>query len=927
MPGFFRRFFTPRWQHPDATIRLQAVARLDPADPEQRRALERLCLDDDHSVRRAALARLDDTDVLLRLRAAHPDNRELLQRLSDLLSGVTTSGDLAQRQARVEALDDRELLATIALEGDNQQLRLTALERLHDEAALIRQACENGIAAVRHAAAARVESEVGLQRLVREARRDRQVVRLAREKLNRLRADAAELAAARERRDTLLRALEAHAHAPWEPLYAGRYRHLVREWEALSDLPDASQERRFQDACQRCRKVIADHEASEQAHALADRQREQAAEAREALLEALEESLAALPQGDSVTAQDIASLRAQKQLLANRWQTLSDLHVTDEALSERYAAVMADYDRILSAWEELDSAAPELEAALTARDHERLAAHLEHHPWPDDLPPTPLLRRARRALANAEANEEEGLEARLARFGQDVAQLESLLERGAFKGASRLYQSLRHRAEQLPAASLREHQPTLKRLGAQLAELRDWRSFVAGPKRGQLCQAIETLAEERGLSDAELDRRHRQLVQEWRALGDAAANRELSTQFRTASDRIHERLAPWRDKLSAQRARNLAARTALCEQLEALLASPAGDADPDALRRIRDQAREEWRRHSPVPRDEAQAIGRRFGKIRHDLQALIDQRAREIADAKQALIAEARELLEQEVPVERRAEAAKALQQRWRVLGRAPRGEEQALWREFRELCDRIFAAREAKRNDRAQHARARLEAMQALIDRLDAWQPAHAGEADVLEQAIAEAAALEPLPTGRRTEGMRRRWSGIVRARRERLTRLAVADEIQRWQSLQPLLEAHLAADAELLAGGEPRAVTPEADQTLPEDMQTAHDERNAARHLPSSTAAVAERLARLRVHLSLLAMGRIDQRDEPLRLAIQVERLNEGLGRELSRAEEVRAVLRNLLATGPVSPEQWSREVGELDALLTRLTRLPPP
>ncbi|TFH88286.1 DUF349 domain-containing protein [Billgrantia azerbaijanica] len=927
MPGFFRRFFTPRWQHPDATVRRQAIERLDPADAEQHQALERLCLDDDRNVRRSALAHLDDVDTLLRLREAHPDNQELLQRLASLLSGMAGGTALPQRQARVEALDDRELLTAIALEGDNQQLRLAAVARLHDETDLIHQACENGIAAVRHAAAARVESEAGLQRLVREARRDRQVVRQAREKLNRLRADAAELAAARERREALLRALEHHAHAPWEPLYAGRYRHLVREWEALSDLADTGQERRFQDACQRCRKAITDHEAREQAHAQANRQREQAAEAREALLETLEESLAALPQGDSVTAQDIASLRAQKRLLANRWQALSDLHVTDETLSERYAAVMADYERILTAWEQLESAAPDLEAALKAQDHERLAAGLEQAPWPDDLPPTPLLKRARRALANAEASEEEGLEIRLARFAEDLAQLETLLERGAFKGASRLYQSLRHRSEHLPQASLREHQATLKRLGAQLAELRDWRSFVASPKRDQLCQAIEALAEESGLGNAELDRRHRQLVQEWRALGDAAANRELSTQFRAASDRIHERLAPWREKLTAERERNLAARTALCEQLEALLASPAGDADPDALRRIRDQAREEWRRHSPVPRESAQSIGRRFGRIRHDLQALIDQRAREVADAKRALIDEAQRLLEQEMPAERRAETTKALQQRWRSLGRAPRGEEQALWREFRGLCDRIFAAREARRDDRAQRARARLETMQALIDRLDAWQPAHAGEAETLERAITEAAALEPLPAGRRSEGMRRRWSGIVRARRERLARLAVADEIQRWHALHPLLEAHLAADAELLAGGEPQAVTPTPDLSLPEDMQTAHEERNAARHHPASTEEIAERLARLRVHLSLLAMGRIDQRDEPLRLAIQVERLNEGLGRELSRAEEVRSVLRSLLATGPVSPDQWAHEVGEFDALLTRLTHLPPP
>ena len=80
----------------------------------------------------------------------------------------------------------------------------------------------------------------------------------------------------------------------------------------------------------------------------------------------------------------------------------------------------------------------------------------------------------------------------------------------------------------------------------------------------------------------------------------------------------------------------------------------------------------------------------------------------------------------------------------------------------------------------------------------------------------------------------------------------------------------------------------------SLPEDMRRAHEQRNAARKHPSSAEAVHEQLARLRVHLSLLAMGRVSQQDEPLRLAIQVERLNEGLGRELSQAEEVRIVLR---------------------------------
>jgi exonuclease SbcC len=927
MPGFLRRLFAPRWQHPDPQVRCMAIARLDPARPEQRQALEALCLDAESAVRQAALEKIDSVDILLALSSRQPELPELRRRLIALLTGQVGSLDLAQRLQIVEGLDDRILLSRVALEGDNQQLRLAAVARLTAEEDLIEQACDNGIAAVRHAAAARISSEAGLQRLTQQARRDRQVIRQARERLNRLRTDAATLAAAREQRETLLKKLEAHARAPWEPLYAGRFRHLARQWEALDDLPDAQQERRFQDASLRCRKAISDHEAHEHAIAETDRRREQAAEARESLLEALEESLASLPRGDRLTGQDIASLRSQKVLLASRWQALSDLHVTDEALRQRYDAVLADYDHVLRTWERFEDHAVEIEQAFKEQNAERLAAAIEACQWPDELPPTPLLARAKLLLAGQEQPAEEGLEVRLERFAQDLEQLESLLDRGAFKGASRLHQSLRHRADALPSARLRPYQATLKRLGARLAELRDWRGFVAGPKREQLCQSIDQLADDTGITDAELDRRHRQLVRDWKGLGDAAASRELSEHFRSASDRIHQRLAPWRERQDKERAHNLEARIALCEQLEALLDAPANDADPDALRRIRDQAREEWRRHSPVPHDQAQAIGRRFGRIRFALQGLIDQRAKEVADAKRSLIDEACGLIEHPMAPDTRAEKAKSLQQRWRELGRAPRGEEQTLWREFRAACDQIFAMREAQRDDRAQQMRQRLDEMQALIDRLDAWQPTRFADGQVLEQAIEQAAALEPLPSGRRTEGMRRRWSGIVRTRRERLARLAVMEEIQRWQACRPLLDAHLAADAECLEGSACQDVPLDRELDLPEDMRSAHEQRNAARRTPPPAETVREQLARLRVHLSLLAMGRISQHDEPLRLAIQVERLNEGRDRELSRAEEVRIVLRNLLATGPVSPAQWEREVGELDSLLTRLTRLPPP
>ncbi|WP_040243134.1 DUF349 domain-containing protein [Chromohalobacter japonicus] len=911
MSGFFRRFFAPRWQHRDPRVRHAAIAQLDIHKSADRHALERLTHDADASVRREALAQFEDPSTLLEWLGTH-DSPELRARLMQLLSGsVPGAPPLTQRLALLDTLNDRDLLVQLVETGDNQELRLTALAKLDDEATLIQQARDNGIAVVRHAAAERVSSTEGLQRLAREARRDKIVTRKARERLQRQRADAAETQAQQATRKRLLEALEAHALHAWEPLYGARYRHLVREWEALTDTPSDDQERRFQEASQRCHKTLSDHETEGHAQHQAIQRQDEAARTREALVEALEDAVASLKQASQLTHQDIDSLRAQQRLHGERWLALSDHYPPEDDIQTRYAEAQAACQHIGDAWDRASTQAQALEAALRD-DHAAIDDCLTRIDWPHDLPPTPLIHEARQ-LRNAEAaNASTPVD--LSALRTDLDKLESQLDRGTLKTASRLHRQLRQRIDALPRASRGDLEAHLKRLGARLAELRDWRGFVAGPKRTQLIESIEALAEDNESPDAERDRRHRQLVKEWAALGDAAATAELSQRFRSASQRIHAALNDWYQQRDAARTRNLEAREALCEQLEELITHPDAQADPDVLRQIRDRAREQWQQFSPVPREHAKPLGQRFGHIRHELQTLIDRRANEIGEAKRGLIAEAENLMEADMPSSQRTEAAKALQSRWRELGRAAKGEEQMLWRHFRGLCDRIFAAREAERENRAQKAQARLDDMQALIDRFDAWQPQRADDSETLERAVRDAEALEPLPGGRRSEGMRRRWQGIVRARRERLAQLILAEQAERWTRLRPLLDSHVAADDASLRDGQTADVAlPEG---MPQDLQDAHTARNAARREGDSETANHE-LSRLVVQVALLADEPVAAQEEPLRLEVQVARLNNGLGQAPQPDQELADVLRQLLETGPVASDVWASRVTRFDAL----------
>ncbi|XKH60575.1 DUF349 domain-containing protein [Halomonas sediminis] len=938
MHGLLRRLFAPRWQHPDAAVRREALARLDPQRPEQRQALQHLAQDEDSNIRLAALVALVDLQALLDGYAAQIDNEAWFAEVSRQLCGQTGHADLASRQALIETITDARLLNTVALQGDNLDLRLAALAQLSAPDDLIYQACHNGVAVVRHSAAERLHEEADLKRLLKEARRDRRVIRTARERLTRLRADSQWFHDQYQQRETLLTRLEQHARMAWEPLYGGRFRHLQREWEALKASPDSTQEARYQDACLTCRKTLRDHEAQEQARLVDQQRQEDANQTRDELLEGIEESLESICHGATLMTQDIASLRSQKQLLAHRWQALSDIHPASEQQQQRYARMMHDYERCYHAWERWQLLAKEVENALTEHDLKALQALTKQSQWPEHLTPPALLVRAREALASSQGEQTDATATeKLDGLAEQLDKFEQFLERGAFKSASRLHQRIKPQIEAL--SSRNSSQPLknrLKKLGARLAELRDWRGFVAGPKREQLCELIDALANDTAMDEAALDRRHRQLVKEWKDLGDAAANREQSARFRHSSDRIQARLAPWRKGLAEVRQQNLMAREALCEQLETLLAQPAEDADPDVLRQIRDKARQQWRHYSPVPREQAETIGRRFGKVRHHLQALIDQRAHTIATTKRDLIEATRHLLSDETLAPReRATQAKALQKQWRSLGRAPKGEEQTLWQEFRQLCDQIFMLRDAAQAQQATPQQDQLDAMQQLIERLDSWQPREASEVEILEDALKEAATLEPLPSNRRGEGMQRRLSGIVRTRREHLNRLEVGEIVQYWRELYPLLNAHLAADAEFINHNVTQEVIAQAVVAFPlkPPFQAAHEKRNKARRDISNTSLdsimpeVEEALARNRMRLSLLAMGRVRQRDEPLRLAIQVERLNEGLVQPLTPASELTDVLAELLAIGPISEALWQDEAAELDELLGCLVRLPPP
>ncbi|WP_438766082.1 DUF349 domain-containing protein [Kushneria sp. TE3] len=916
MPGFLQRLFAPRWRHADPRIRQEAIAGL--SVERDREKLETLLHDDNVEVRHAALARLATPEryqtLLTTVAAGTPLHRTLLDTLTGRERALLS---LEQRQQVVETIDDPDLLTHVATHADNQQLRMTALGRIHDESALIEQACQNSIAGVRQAAAGRIDSDEGLERLAREARRDKQIMRGARDRLNRRRDERREQSARQQRRDDLIQAMTRLSQQQWEPMLPARYRHLVREWRSLADDADDTQREKFHQVEQVTSTRVIEHDNAQREEQAREQAMDMARRDSQRIINSLEQALKDLAHRATLDGQDVAQLQAHFRLQAEQWRDLTDRIAPSQEDQKRFEALVQNASELTAAWQRFEQHQQTLQDGVDRRDFQVIEQSRRAIAWPAGLPCPTLLTHLPEPVSPADSAASSRNTLDPDQFQQSLDQLENQLDRGELQEATRLLDSLMQRRQRLPADRREGLQTRLNQLGQRTHELRDWRNFAAAPKREQLIEGMEGLAAA-NMDEPARDQQHRRLVRDWKALGDAAASRERSTRFRQASDRVREQLADFYQRRDQQREQNMAERERLCEQLETLINHTAATSDPDSLRTIRDRAREAWRQWSPVPRDRENELRQRFTKSLRALQTLIDQQARAVAQAKQALVDEIRELETADIDDERRADTAKALQTRWRELGRAPRGEEQTLWRAFRQHCDAIFERRNAQRTQQRQQRDSRLDQMQALIDRLDQWLPESAADQAILDDAEREAEGLMPLPNGPRTGGMLKRWEGILRDRRERLDRLALGTLAERWQQWQPLLEAHVAADSRALAGEPADSV----DTPLPLSSQAleAHRLRNE-RRATGEQAKAREWLEHLRVHLSVLVDAPLGSEDSSRRLDVQVARLNDAMGNMPGPMEELEQLQYRLLASGPIDEQDWQRLAPRLASLMAML------
>ena len=244
----------------------------------------------------------------------------------------------------------------------------------------------------------------------------------------------------------------------------------------------------------------------------------------------------------------------------------------------------------------------------------------------------------------------------------------------------------------------------------------------------KLCEAAEKLAEQEDLISAfhQLQKLH----QEYRETGPVAKELrdEIWNRFKAASTVINKKHQQHFEELRAKEEENLAKKTALCEQAEAIASGEKkSSADWEKLTKDMMALQAEWKTIGFAPQKMNVKV---FGRFRAACGTFFNAKTeyfKEIKEAYKANAEKKRALIEKAVALkdstEWRSTSDKliALQKEWKKVGPVPRKQGDQLWEEFLAACNHFFEARNAAGAGQRGEEYANLEKKQQVIARIEA--------------------------------------------------------------------------------------------------------------------------------------------------------------------------------------------------------------
>lgn len=242
-----------------------------------------------------------------------------------------------------------------------------------------------------------------------------------------------------------------------------------------------------------------------------------------------------------------------------------------------------------------------------------------------------------------------------------------------------------------------------------------------------LCETVEKLEEEPDIISAfhQLQKLH----QQWKEIGPVSKElrEELWTRFRNASTAINKKHQAHFEGLKSREQDNLDAKTAICEEIEAI--------DMDALKTFKDweemnkqviALQEKWKTIGFAPKKANVKIFERFRAAcdayfnrKNDFYKSIKNDMERNLDLKKALCEKA-EALKDSTDWKDSTDKLIALQKEWKTIGSVARKHSDAIWKRFISACDYFFEQKNKNVSSQKSVEQDNLAAKKQLIEKVN---------------------------------------------------------------------------------------------------------------------------------------------------------------------------------------------------------------
>ena len=741
----------PRWKHADPGVRSAAVYELGPEEADALLALARE--DADSRVRRAAVGRLSEVDVLGEIARTDPDEdvrseairglaglaaetkepdrasevvRQLLMlgRVKEVVVVARENTNPLVRGAVVDLIDDSKSLGSVSRHAQDGSTRLRALARLTDPEEILNVALKGEHTDSAVSALERIQDPAALSAIAQRgrnkvaARRARTKLRVTEEATQPSHDAPVRMTAADKSRGTeLLHQAEAlvatsdpdeasaslaAVRLAWAEFQADVEvdEPIARQFEAASDaVREAIDERRREAAAERERQMALEREQADRLAIVLEIEELSGPGAADRIAE-LRVRWDGLPPMPSEYA---ASLTRRFQDASRAFEDRERRRLLAEAAVGRLETLATELEQLLA------SEQPVEDVVARWRGLRRDADVLREHASANLV----AAERLERAVAALEQKEVEYQQARsrqeqenLRRMQQFCRQVEALAtaEPLTLKAGDRAMREIRATLEdRAPLPSKRDRQEIQARLeearaklAPRIQELRDadeWQRWANLQVQEEICREMETLKGEANLEVA--GRRMRELQARWKqvALAPRAQGEAMWRRFKIAQDEVYARTSAFFAAQNEERAGNLVRKQALCERVEAL----AGSTDWVKTASEIQTLQAEWKTIGPVARGHEKAVWERFRRAcdqfftrrQEDLKHRKEEWSANLA-RKEALCVAAEEVADS-TDWDQSAATLKQLQAEWKKIGPVRKSKSEAIWQRFRAACDRFF--------------------------------------------------------------------------------------------------------------------------------------------------------------------------------------------------------------------------------------------